>query len=1212
MKKKKLVAIFAFISIISYTDMGYKLSNGIDEIKNPSKNIKLKRSRRAASNPATNGIAQGTEVTATNDSAVFGIRSKAEGERTIVVGVDSSSKSKESVVIGYKSTTEKENSVAIGSNSNVTGKNSVAVGSDTKVEGSGASAFGYKANAKGESSVAFGVDTTASGLRSVAIGKGAMATKNDDIAVGSGAKTNTRNITMVDKQESKSSLAFGINATADGVNTISIGTGTKAEQSSAIAIGGEAAGVGAVTIGYVTSAKAHSTVAIGYYAKALKSSATAIGSQAEASGQVSTAIGATAKATETYAVSIGAKSEASFKGSVAIGSGSKTDSKATKETEATVNKITYSEFAGSNPDEGYVVSVGTEIPSTNKSTPGKIIKRQIKNVAAGKISKESTDAINGSQLYMTNNVLGNLADSTKTILGGNASITTSGNDAGKLTITNIGNTNKDNIHDAIIAAKTTMTVNDKEEENKSNGNLILTSETDAKDGHKKYNVKLNDKITLGKDDNKISLDGNTGNVTIGKIEVKGTAGTINNLTNKTWDLNKYVSGQAATEDQLKMLHDTLNTTITGFGFNVMAGKHGTGQATGEQLEKVSKDNTVKYIAGDNLKITQSGKDFTYELNKELKDLISSEYKDKNGNTTKITNNGMTINSGDKSVSITKDGLNNGGNKITNVADGTDDKDGVNLSQLNKVKQDIENKISNQVKTEITANDGQEANKTTGNVVLTEKTENGKKIYDVKLNDKISLGSGDKKVELDGTKGEIKAGDVTINKENKGTINGLTNKTWDANNFTSGQAATEDQLKSLSDNIDSKISNFGFNVEAGKEGTGTVSGKSEKTKVSKDDTVKFNAGNNLDIKQNGKDFTYSLNKELKDLTSSEFKDKDENTTTITGDGMKINSKDGKSITLTKDGLNNGGNKITNIADGTENNDAVNVKQLKDSRTEIKSENGSAISVKSSYDSSKNKYTYTLDVKTDNKTIIKDKDGTLKANVGNITTEENNGKYIAKTSNTEQIAKTGDVVNAINGLGNNTFSFSGDTGSTEEQSLNKSGGLKFAIKGSEYIKTVAKGSEVSVDLTDKAKEDIEKGVIANSGVANAVAMASLPQISSLGGHRHNIAGSYGYFNGEHAFALGISGLNDVGNLVYRAGGSLNTKGHVSLGAGLGYQFDKLASRKRDMFVLQRNGNINLLDEKVYELEMEVENLKKENKELKKELLELKEMFKELMKK
>ncbi|CAM3073329.1 YadA-like family protein [Streptobacillus felis] len=142
-------------------------------------------------------------------------------------------------------------------------------------------------------------------------------------------------------------------------------------------------------------------------------------------------------------------------------------------------------------------------------------------------------------------------------------------------------------------------------------------------------------------------------------------------------------------------------------------------------------------------------------------------------------------------------------------------------------------------------------------------------------------------------------------------------------------------------------------------------------------------------------------------------------------------------------------------------------------------------------------------------------------------------------------------------------------------------------------------------DKIKQAVEKATSAASGVASAVAMANLPQVSNIAGHRHNIAGAYGYYNGEHAFALGLSGLNETGNLVYKASGSLNTKGHVALGAGLGYQFDKLESRKKDMLTLQRNGNINLLDEKVYELENRVENL--ENK-----ILELEKMLQEVLKK
>ncbi|WP_064605659.1 YadA-like family protein [Streptobacillus moniliformis] len=188
--------------------------------------------------------------------------------------------------------------------------------------------------------------------------------------------------------------------------------------------------------------------------------------------------------------------------------------------------------------------------------------------------------------------------------------------------------------------------------------------------------------------------------------------------------------------------------------------------------------------------------------------------------------------------------------------------------------------------------------------------------------------------------------------------------------------------------------------------------------------------------------------------------------------------------------------------------------------------------------------------------------------------------------------------VDKLGNNTISFSGDSGKTEAQALNKSGGLDFSIKGTENITTIAKNNTVTVDLSDKLKSDISKGVAANSGIANAVAMANLPQISGLG---HNIAGSYGYYNGEHAFALGLSGRSEAFNLTYRASGSLNTRGHVSLGAGIGYQFDNIEKRSKELLSLQRNGNINLLDEKVYEHELKIKLFEKELKELKNENIE-----------
>ncbi|WP_064611266.1 YadA-like family protein [Streptobacillus moniliformis] len=204
--------------------------------------------------------------------------------------------------------------------------------------------------------------------------------------------------------------------------------------------------------------------------------------------------------------------------------------------------------------------------------------------------------------------------------------------------------------------------------------------------------------------------------------------------------------------------------------------------------------------------------------------------------------------------------------------------------------------------------------------------------------------------------------------------------------------------------------------------------------------------------------------------------------------------------------------------------------------------------------------------------------------------------SKDTDAVNVAQLKSLHKYVDKLGSNTISFSGDSGKTEAQALNKSGGLDFSIKGTENITTIAKNNTVTVDLSDKLKSDISKGVAANSGIANAIAMSNLAQVNAKG---HNLSGSYGYYNGEHAFAIGLSGSNE--KLVYRAGGSINTRGHVSLGAGIGYQFDNIEKRSKELLTLQRNGNINLLDEKVYEHELKIKLFEKELKELKNENIE-----------
>ena len=556
---------------------------------------------------------------------------------------------------------------------------------------------------------------------------------------------------------------------------------------------------------------------------------------------------------------------------------------------------------------------------------------------------------------------------------------------------------------------------------------------------------VNNTITTG-GNKAVTLDGTTGTITgkaanIGGVTVDGTNNHVTGLANTTWDGNA-VSGRAATEDQLKVVADAAANQT----WQITADKDAatSGKQTGTKTDaKVGKDAKVTMIAGENITINQNERDFTYSLNKDLVNMNSASFNgtgnnttvingdsitqtagtqtntstaagntvtdgtkstattadgtkitdgtktntstadstvidDGNGNNTALTKDGVTITtSGKDPVSLTKDGLNNGGNKISNIADGTDDTDAVNVRQL-----EAKSKAS---KTELTANGGESAGSTTGNIVLTKTTAaDGHIIYDNKLNDKVTLGTDpSKSVTVDGTSGTIKAGDganaVAIDGKNgsvkagdkialdgkdgkatigtvgidgkdgiittggnnpvavngkDGVVTGLTNKTWDPNNIASGRAATEDQVKSA-------VENAGWNATIGTEGSGinsTPTATAEKVKT--DETVTFKAGNNMMVSQAGKTISYAVNPELKDMKSATFKDAAGNTTVTDGNGITItpgsanpNNPNAGTISLTKDGLNNGNNQLKGIAPGTDDTDAVNVSQLKASNARI---------------------------------------------------------------------------------------------------------------------------------------------------------------------------------------------------------------------------------------------------------------------------------------
>ena len=582
---------------------------------------------------------------------------------------------------------------------------------------------------------------------------------------------------------------------------------------------------------------------------------------------------------------------------------------------------------------------------------------------------------------------------TATITAGTDGTVTGPTTDGVATAQNVA----DAINTAKKAAKTEITANTGEAANATTGNVTLTSTT-AADGHTIYDVKLNDKVTLGTGSNAVTIDGTAGKATIGTAVVDGvnntittggadavtldgaagtvktgtvtvTGGTTNDITglsNTTVTAADFATkGRAATEEQLKQVGEQT--------WQITADKDAatSGAQTGTKKDaKVGKDDKVQLIAGENLTVNQNERDFTYSLNKDLVKMNSATFEATGGKRTVITGDsiaqtdgtkrntstaaGITVVDGGKStattadgttvtngadstattaagttvtnangntnyaadgvrinttgknpVSLTDAGLDNGNNVIKNVASGhvnNDDTDNTNAANIADVKK---------ATTTVTANNGEAANATTGNVTLTSTTAaDGHTIYDVKLNDKVTLGTGNNAVTIDGTAGKatigssvvdgvnntittgganavaldgavgtVKTGTVTVTGGTTNDITGLSNTTVNAPDFaTKGRAATEEQLKAVGEQT--------WQITADKDAStsGAQTGTKKDAKVGKDDKVQLIAGENLTVNQNERDFTFSLNKDLVKMKSATFEATGGKTTVITGDSI----------------------------------------------------------------------------------------------------------------------------------------------------------------------------------------------------------------------------------------------------------------------------------------------------------------------------------------
>ena len=332
------------------------------------------------------------------------------------------------VAIGDNSTAMADNSVALGTGATVTKTNRANVGNVQGV------AIGRNATVEVNNGVAIGNLTKVASLNGFALGNTSWAGYDE-----------AGNYVGADNDQ-----AFGTNARAWGGSSMAFGNNAKASKGGAVAMGNgsQSRGEWGVAIGNGARALAAGARAIGANSTADATNAAAMGWDSAASGEASIAIGETAKATKNNSIAMSKAAIAAADDSIAIGKNALVDTNqqrsialgANSKTANVVstpnqfvNGLWYKSLAGGSADS--TLSVGSDT-----------VKRTITNVAAGRMNASSTDAINGSQLFGVANSLGNLATTTKNILGGNAALDP---DTGKLTMSDIGFTGKSTIHDAI-------------------------------------------------------------------------------------------------------------------------------------------------------------------------------------------------------------------------------------------------------------------------------------------------------------------------------------------------------------------------------------------------------------------------------------------------------------------------------------------------------------------------------------------------------------------------------------------------------------------------------------------------------------------------------------------------------------------------------------------------------------------------------------------
>ena len=838
---------------------------------------------------ATIAIGNNASAAASRTIAV-GRNASAAGQTAIAMGIDSNASEYSAIAIGEFATSNGGYSVAMGHKANVGGSHSVGIGVSSNASATSTTAVGSYANASADYATALGTGSAASGGFSIASGYASKASGGNSMALGTNSNASN-----------ETTIAIGVNSLASGINTVALGQGSKATDYSAMAfgLGANSSGRYSIAIGQGTKAAIEHSIAMGYSANAEEAFAISQGAYSEATQRAAIALGYTAKAIDRDAMALGSFANASANSAVALGPHAKStayksialgaDSEAgTNMFDANSTSAVFKNDAGSNSEVRFAASSSSIGGAVSVGKAGN--ERQIHNVAAGRISATSTDAVNGSQLYTVLNNSGfNVQenDNAKSRINNNGVVNFKD---GNLTTANVTDTENGTIVKFDVNTTNITT-------NTTTGNATATNPN---------NIATAGDVTTAINNVRnmpITFTGNTGSAVKKLGESLGIVGDGTDITstadanNVTFTLNKSTAVTAG--DNKAVTSGAVDTAIKAINLTT-AGNTGNGAVN---------------LATQSLNITGSNGLTTVATDNGIQVKIDDATRQKIDAASSAKEVSASVSNGSSAVSVTPNGT-------TKNADGVEVTDyAVDLSQA--TKDDIQKGVD--ANTTVT-NKGLTFTGTTGTTtakklgesveisgddnITTEATDDK---VQIKLNKNITVDSvtaGDTKIDTNG----LKVGDVTVT-NSPITVNGnAVNNINDAINQTAKQAFSP--LTFAGDtglNVERKLGTT-VNIKGGLADDANLSDDNIGVIADGEDTLNIKLARDINIRS---------------VTTGD--------TVMNSNGIKVGDdvaldKDGLTagdVSVTKDGINAGDKKITDVAAGDVNEtskDAVNGSQL----------------------------------------------------------------------------------------------------------------------------------------------------------------------------------------------------------------------------------------------------------------------------------------------